>query len=243
MCTCLCLTERAGCFQTELLQTLVHVALSCAPGAAFVLADICTVEWADKTAEYWSSVPVLPLVAFSSSLFIYSFLFQIWNDGMSCSFNQMFLHSLFCLQCVSTVYNSHHLLPQQPLSLWWFKNNSFTAVVVSCCRWKKLFINCALFFFFSFAVVVIVYLPLEPTSYRNRLRNRNYFPQWSEYECSQSSSSVTLDLLKRKTKPKKSSGSLQAAVCGLFVNFHTFFSFLFAFHPFPTTLSLAIAAN
>lgn len=28
------------------------VAVGFAPGAAFFLADICTVEWADKTAEY-----------------------------------------------------------------------------------------------------------------------------------------------------------------------------------------------
>lgn len=39
-------------FKTQLLETLVRVALSCAPGAAFVLADIFTVEWADKTADY-----------------------------------------------------------------------------------------------------------------------------------------------------------------------------------------------
>lgn len=121
----------------------------------------------------------------------------------------------------------------------WFEI-SFTAVVLSRCSWKKLFINCAPFF--AVVVVVIVYLPLEPTSYRNRLRNRNYFPQWSEYVCSRSSSSVTLDLLKRKTKQKQWSGSLQAGVCGLFVNFHTFFSSFFAFHPFPTTLSIVTAA-
>lgn len=46
-----CQKEQAV-FKTELLETLVRVALSCAPGAAFVLADISTVEWADKTAEY-----------------------------------------------------------------------------------------------------------------------------------------------------------------------------------------------
>lgn len=39
---------------------------------------------------------------------------------------------------------------------------------------------CFLFFF------AVVYLSLEPTRYRswNRLRSRNYFPQWSEYESS-----------------------------------------------------------
>lgn len=55
------LPEWAGCFQAELLETLVRVALSCAPGAAFVLADICTVEWADKTVDYWSPLSLVPL--------------------------------------------------------------------------------------------------------------------------------------------------------------------------------------
>lgn len=110
---CVCtwsLREWAGCFQTELLETLVRVALSCAPGAAFVLAHVCAAEWADNTAEYWSPVPALPLYRSPRSFFIH---FSSENEGMSWCFRTL------CLQGVSTVYNHCLLPPQQLLDLWW----------------------------------------------------------------------------------------------------------------------------
>lgn len=234
-------TEWAGCFQTGLLETLVRVALSCAPGAAFVLADVCAAEWADKTAEYWSPVPVLPLYRSPRSFFIY--FASEKNEGVS----WCFLHSLFssvslCLRGVSPVCNDRLLPPQQLLNLWW-----------SSCHWFEISLTaeplcltealCKLCTSFAVVVVVVVYLPLESTSYRNRLGDRNYFPQWSEYVCSQSSSPVTPGSSQNKDQTKQwSGGPLQAGVCGLFANFHTFFSPLFAFHPSPTTLSMVTAA-
>lgn len=123
VCTCSSSDRMSRLFSNRIAGDL-GVALSCAPGAAFVLADICTVEWADKTAEYWSSHPALPSLSFTSSFFIYlrvtSLKMTVWaglSTGCFCTSIRLFAY-VYSQSITPTVFflDSHSVF-DDPLSV------------------------------------------------------------------------------------------------------------------------------
>lgn len=183
-----------------------------------------TVEWAVKRLNIDSHFLLCCCIArLFLSLFLiwrcrYEVFFQ-W-DGFLFICCLCFPASVSFLRNLSTVYSYcltfdfNHSSSTAIESLIMLRH-CWRCVVLCDCSSKRLIVNCAPFFFV--VVVVIVYLPLEPTWYRNR--NRNYFPQWSEYVYSKSSPSGPLPPPPKNVKWR---GCLQAGVCQLSVNFHIF---------------------
>lgn len=148
------------CIHTELEQTLRRSVESCAPAAGFILADVRTVEWADKTAEYWFPLPFVLLYCSPLSFFIFNLEVQVWGVlSTRCFFLfavfvflHLFLFFEICPQSTATAWHliSILLLQQQP-NLW---SSSVTdlkliwrCVVLYGCSSKRLIVNCAPVFF------------------------------------------------------------------------------------------------
>lgn len=144
---------------------------------------------------------------------IWYFRFSSAGEKLQISLSvKCFLFFCFCLQYPI----NFPAPPQQPLNKQ--APNWDDSIFCALQQLYNLNERVSAFFFLFFAVV---YLSLEPTWYRsrNRLRSRNYFPQWSKYE---SSVPPRLDA--------KDPGPVLIGVSQLSLKFHIF-SFLF-FFPF-----------
>lgn len=241
-------TGWAGGFQTEVPET------SALPWAVLQVLPLSWRIFAllSGLIKQQSIDPQVLLCFFYRSPLLCLYISFISSLKMSCFFRWMLLHVLFlqhpfvcnvCPQSITptTIFLNSYSVWDDALSVIY----SFTAVVViGCpersCLWKQ-------WTFFCCCCCCCCVSPIRTYIVQKQAQEQELFPP-VKWVCVQSvlifghPGSSEKNNHTHKHTHRKVAGSLQAAICGLFVDFHTFFSFLFAFHLFSTTLSLIIAA-